>query len=134
MQALRQSAKAHEGSGPTGSTLSTGLHVYLNQCWDPYVSPGCIVRQCFLLGVSSLFQHVDLLTTSSRAGFQVTSLNPEFCIGRSNQYNRISWQLDLIFVFFVFLLVDCLGGWNQKMQLLSCRSLANLGARTRSQV
>ena len=71
MQALKQSVKAYYGSGPISSSLSTGFQVYLCKCWDPYVSPGCTVRLVFFWGLSSLFQHVDLVTTSLRAGFQV---------------------------------------------------------------
>ena len=55
---------------------------------------------CFLLGVSSLFQHVDLLTTSLRA--ESTSLSPGFCVRRPRHCDMICWDLDLISRFFVF--------------------------------
>ena len=71
MQALRRSVKAHQSFGSIGSSLSTGFQVYLSKCWDPYVSPGCMIRLVFFCSFSALFQHVDLVTTSLRAGFQV---------------------------------------------------------------
>ena len=70
IQVLRWSVKAQKGSGPIGSSLSTGFQVYLSKCWDPYVNPGCMIL-VFFWGLSSLFQHVDLVTNSLRAGFQV---------------------------------------------------------------
>ena len=70
MQALRQSVKIHSGFGSIGSILSTGFQVHLSKCWDQYVSPGCIMRLVFFWGLSSLFQHVNLVATSLRAGFQ----------------------------------------------------------------
>ena len=71
MQASRRSGKAHQSLGSGGSSHSTGLKIYLSKCWDPYVSPGCTIRLVFFCSFSVLFQHVDLLTTSFRAGFQV---------------------------------------------------------------
>ena len=68
MQALNQSVKGHYGFSSIGSSLSTGFHVYLSKCWDPYVSPGCTVQLNFFWGFSSLFHHVNIVT---RAGFQV---------------------------------------------------------------
>ena len=65
------SVKAHQSFGSIGSSLSTGFQVYLCKCWDPYVSPGCTIRLVFFCSFSALFQHVDLVTTSLRAGFQV---------------------------------------------------------------
>ena len=57
--------------GSIGSSLGTGFQVYLSKCWDPYVSPGCMIQLVFFCSFSALFQHVDLVTTSLRAGFQV---------------------------------------------------------------
>ena len=71
MQVFRRSVKAHYSFGSIGSSLSTVFHVYLSKCWDPYVSPGCTIQLVFFCSFSALFQHVDLVTTSLRAGFQV---------------------------------------------------------------
>ena len=38
------------------------------------MSPGCTIRLVFFCSLSALFQHVDLVTTCLRAGFQVLSL------------------------------------------------------------
>ena len=53
------------------SSLSTEFQVYLSKCWDACVSPGCTIQLVFFCSFSALFQHVDLVTTSLRAGFQV---------------------------------------------------------------
>ena len=71
MQASRQSVKTHYSFDSIGSSLSTGFQVYLSKWWDPYVSPGCSIRLVFFCSLSALFQYVDLVTTSLRAGFQV---------------------------------------------------------------
>ena len=71
MHASRRSVKAHYSFGSIASSLSTGFQVYLSKCWDPCVSPGCTIRLVFFCSFSALFQHVDLGTTSLRAGFQV---------------------------------------------------------------
>ena len=47
------------------------LLLLVSKCWDPYVSPGCTIELVFFLGLSSLFHHVDLVTISLRAGFEV---------------------------------------------------------------
>ena len=70
MQASRRSVKAHQSFGSIGSSLSTGFQVYLSKWWDPYVSPGCTIRLVFFSSFSALFEHVDLVTTCLRAGFQ----------------------------------------------------------------
>ena len=57
---------------------------------------------CFLLGVSSLCHHVDLVTTSLRAGSKSTSLSFGFCVHRPKQYDMICWELNLISGFFAF--------------------------------
>ena len=56
------------------------------------MSPGCM-RQLALLGVFSLFQDVDFVATSARAGFPACFLCPGFCVCRPSQYNM---NLDLI--------------------------------------
>ena len=71
MQASRRSVKAHYSFGSIGSSVNTGLQVYVSKCWDPYVSPGCTIKLVFFCSFSALFQHVDLGTTCLRAGFQV---------------------------------------------------------------
>ena len=131
MQASRRSVKAHFGS--IGSSLSTGFQVYLSKCWDPYVSPGCTMRLVFLCGLSTLFQHVDLATTSFRAGFQVYLSYPWFCVGRPRQYDTICWELNLIsgFVAFLCLIVSVDGIDNCGWYLAGD---ADSRARTRSQV
>ena len=56
----------------------------------------------FLLG-ASLFQHVDLVTISLRAGFQVYLSWPSgFCVCMPRQYKTTCWEFDLISGFFVF--------------------------------
>ena len=57
--------------GSIGSSLGTGFQVYLSKCWDPYMSPGCMIQRVFFCSSSVLDQHDDLVTTSLRAGFQV---------------------------------------------------------------
>ena len=71
MQASRRSVKAHYSFGSIGCSLSTGFQVYLSKCWDPFVSPGCRIGLVFFCSFPALFQHVDLVTTSLTAGFQV---------------------------------------------------------------
>ena len=71
MQASRRSVKVHWSFHSIGSSLSTGFQVYLSKCWDPYVSPGWTIRLVFFCSFSAMFQHVHLVTTSPRAGFQV---------------------------------------------------------------
>ena len=68
---------------------------------------------CFVLGLSSLFQHVDFVTTSLRAGFQVyLSLLWALCTkAKAVQYNLL--EVGSHFWILCFSLVDCLGGWNQ---------------------
>ena len=68
MQGSRQSVNARQSFG---SSLSFGFQFYLSKCWDPYVSPGCIIRLVFFCALLALFQHADLATTSLRAGSQV---------------------------------------------------------------
>ena len=80
------------------SSLHAPFEVSVFKGWDPYMSPGCTI-QLNLLGVSSLFQHVELVTTFVRTRFQVYYLWPGFCKPRPRQYNM---NLDLIFWFFVF--------------------------------
>ena len=71
MHASRTAVKVHKGCSPIGSSLGTGFQFYLSKCRDPFVSLACMIRLVFLWGVSYLFQHVDLVTTSHRARFQV---------------------------------------------------------------
>ena len=71
MQDWGRSVKAHQSFGSISSSLSTGFQVYLSKCCDPYVSPGFTICFVFFSGLSALFQHVDLVTTSLRARFQV---------------------------------------------------------------
>ena len=54
-------------------------------------------------------------------GSNFASLSSGFCVRRPRQYNTICWELDLVSRLFVFFLVDCLGGWNQEIWLVSCR-------------
>ena len=58
----------------TMSKDSLGLRFYwllsqhwvarVSQCWDLYASPDCTIQLFFSWSFSSLFQHVDLVTTS----------------------------------------------------------------------
>ena len=57
---------------------------------------------CFLRALSSLFQHVDLVTTSLTAGFQIYLSWPGFCVHRPRQYDTICWDLNLSSGFFAF--------------------------------
>ena len=80
------------------SSISTLFQVSLFKWRDWYVSPGCI-RQLTFFGLFSLFQDLDLVATSTRAGFPTCFLCPGFCVCRPSQYNM---NLDLISWFFVF--------------------------------
>ena len=55
---------------------------------------------CFLLGVSSLFQHDKLPLLG--LGSNSASLSSGFCVCRPRQYDAICWKLDLIPGFFIF--------------------------------
>ena len=84
----------------------------LPKCWDSSVSPGCGIR-LFFCSLSTLFQHVDLVATSLRAGFQAYVSQPwALCMqAKATRYNllgveSLSWAL-------CFFLVCHLGGWNQ---------------------
>ena len=121
MQASRQSVKAHQSFGSIGFSLSTGFQVYLSNCWDPYVSPGCTIRLVFFCSFSAFFQHFDLVTTSLRAAFQVyLSQAWVLCMQtKAVQYNLLGVESHLWVLCFV--LVNFLGRWNQYMWLVSCR-------------
>ena len=49
-----------------------------------------------------------------------TSLSAGYCVYRLRQYSMICWEFDLFFRIFCFL-IDCLGGQNQWMWLVSFR-------------
>ena len=119
MQASAWSVKTHQGFGSIGSSLSTGFQIYLSNYQDRYVSPGCTTRCAFFWSLSSLFQHVDLVTTSLRAWFQVYLSQPWVLCTQAKTV-----QKDLLGVescFWVLFLVNCLGGWNPEMWLVPCR-------------
>ena len=59
--------------------------------------------------VTLLFRSLPLLGLGSKSNPR----SPGFCACRPRQYDMICWKLDLISGFFVFFMVDCLGGWNQ---------------------
>ena len=113
MSASRQSVKTHQGSGPIGSSLSSGFQVYLSKCWDPYVSPGWTIQlaffwvflPCFCMLIVSL----SLLGLDSKS----TSLSLGFCVRRPRQYDTICWKFELILGFFLCSWLIVLGGWNQ---------------------
>ena len=112
MQASRRSVKAHQSFGSIGSSLSTGFQVYLSKCWDLYASPDCMVQRVFFSSFFAFFQHVDLVTTSLRAGFQV--YRPGFSECRSREYDTICWELNMSSGFFTFLwLIVCSDGINK---------------------
>ena len=128
MQALRRSVRTHQGFGSIGSSLSTGFQVYLSKCWDPYVNPGCTIRLVFFCGLSSLFQYVDLVTTSLRSGFQVYHSQPR-------QYNTICCGLNLISGFFTFFwLIVWADGIKSVAGVFQEAGAADSRAHTRSQV
>ena len=113
MQALKQSVKAYYGSGPIGSSLSTGFQVYLCKCWDPYVSPGCTIRLAFFWVFLPCFCMLILSLPLLGLGSKSTSLSPGFCVRRPRQYDTICWKFDLISGFFDFSWLIVLGRWNQ---------------------
>ena len=118
MQVSRQSVKAHQSFSSIGSSPSTGFQVYLAKCWDPYVSPGCMIRVVFFCSFSTLFQHVDLVNTSLKAWFQVYLSQPWVLCTQTKavSYDLMGVESDFWVLF--FFLVNCLGGWNQYMWLV----------------
>ena len=78
------------------------IQVYLSKCWDPYVSPGCMMRLVFFCSLSTLFQHVVLSLPLLGLGSKSTSLSRGFCVCRSRQYNLIGRELNLTSGFFAF--------------------------------
>ena len=103
MEAARQSVKVHKGSGPIGSSLSTGFQVYLSKCCDPYVNPGCTTRLAVFWVFLSCFCLLILSLLLIGLGSKSTSLSPGFYVYGPRQYNAICWKLDLISGFFFFL-------------------------------
>ena len=86
MQPSRRSVKTHYGFDSNGSSLSTEFQVCFSKCWDPYVSPDCMIRLVFFWGFSSLFQDVDLVTTSLRGwvpGLPLLALG-SVCVGQGS--------------------------------------------------
>ena len=80
------------------------------------------LRYLFFSGVLlSLFQHVDYVTTSLRARFQVYLSQPlVLCIqAKAVQFNLLG--VESHFWIFSLSLVDCLGRCNQYMWVVSCR-------------
>ena len=72
--------------------------VSLSKWLDPCVSPDFPIKLTFL-DLSFLFQHVELLTNSLRAEFQVYCLSPRFSLRKPRHYNI---NLDVICWFLVF--------------------------------
>ena len=76
------------------------------------MNPGCIIR-LLSFEFSSLFLHVDLVTTYLMAGFQVYLLAlGSVYIGQSSMI-LVGRKLDLVSQFFVFSWLIVLGRWNQ---------------------
>ena len=71
MKPLKRSVKTRYGFGLAPLSALGSIEVYISNCWDPYVSPGCMIELVFFWGLSSLFHHVDLVTIFLRAEFQV---------------------------------------------------------------
>ena len=69
------------------------------------MTPGCRIQVTFF-GVSSLFQHVDLVTTSLRARFQVYFLRP----GLRMYFKAVQYEFGSHFLILCFL--GLLGRWN----------------------
>ena len=114
MEAWRQLVKAHYDSGPISSSRSTGFQVYLSNCWDPYVSPGCMIQLAFFWVFLPCLSMLTLSLPHLGLSSKPTSFSRGFCVPRPKQYVTICWKLDLTFrFFFFFFVVDCLGGWNQ---------------------
>ena len=70
---------------------------------------------CYLLSVSSLLLHVDPVTTSLRAGFQV-QVDLALCSVYVGQGSTIRYDLlDVVshFLILCFFLVDSVGRWDQ---------------------
>ena len=99
VQALRRSVKVQQGPGPFASFLTTWFQVYLSKCWDPYVSPGCMIRLAFFWVFLPCFSMLILSLPPLGLGSKSTCLSPGFCVCRPRQYNTICWKLGL-FVFF----------------------------------
>ena len=104
---------SHQGPGPIGCSLRALVFK------STYLSAGPICESrlhnatCFLLGVSSLFQHVDLMTTSLKAVFQVYLSQPWILCMQSKTVQKGLLRFRSHFWILCFFLVDCLGRWNQ---------------------
>ena len=118
MQASKRSVKAHQSFSSIGSSLSTGFQVYLSKCWDPYVSRGCMIWLVFFCSISTLFRHVNLVTTSLLAGSQVYLSQPWVLCMQSKAVRYDLMGGESHFWVLCFFLVNCLGGWNQYMWLV----------------
>ena len=85
-----------------------------------FVSSGLYNGICFLLCFffcpNMLILSLPLLGLYSKSTF----LSAGYCVYRLRQYSMICWEFDLFFRIFCFL-IDCLGGQNQWMWLVSFR-------------
>ena len=99
---MRGSVKAHQGSGPVGSSLTIGFQVYslsaVIHIWVQALQNNLIFSGVFLPFFSMLIFSRFFLAVGSKC----TSLCPGFCVNRSRQYDANSWGLNLSFGFFVF--------------------------------
>ena len=122
MRASRRSVKTHQGFNFCWFLPQPGLQVYLSKCLDAYVSSGCTIL-VFFRGCSSLFQHVDLVTTSLRAGFQDYLYQPWVLHMQAKVEGYLFLGAESHFsILCFFLLVDCLSdGINKCGWLASCR-------------
>ena len=102
IQSLRQSVKTHQGFGSIGSFLSTLFQIYLCNCCDPDVRPGCTMWLAFLLMFLLCCSMLTLLVPFSGLCSKCTSLKPGFCVRKFRQYNTICCKVNLISGFFAF--------------------------------
>ena len=83
--------------------------------------PGCTIGLVFFFSFSVFFQDVDLIATSLRAGFQVyLSRSWVLCL-QTKVVRYLFLRVDSDFWILCSFLVNCFGGWDQQMWLVSCR-------------
>ena len=96
---------------PIGSFLSTVFQIYLPKCWDPYVSPGCMIRLAFFRVFLPCFCMLILSLPLLVLDVKSTSLNPWSAYGaKAVRYELL--EVRSHFWILCFFLIDCLGGWN----------------------
>ena len=103
-------------------SLELQFYWLLSQYWVPSLLLQVLVSicesrlydtTCFLLRSFCLFQHIDLVTTSLRAGFQVYLSQPWVLCTQTKAVRYDLLGVESHFWVLCFFLVNCLGGWNQ---------------------